>query len=106
MTNEEIEKTMLFIIKQQESFASEILQVTFDLKDLLQAHASAEKRISGLESAVVAGITLVNDLTQKVTALAEQQARTDAQLAETDERLNAFITTVERYISEDRNGKP
>ncbi len=48
----------------------------------------------------------------KLTELAEAQQRTDAQLAETnaqlaetDERLNVFITVVERYISERRNGK-
>ena len=35
---------------------------------------------------------------------AEAQARTDAQMAETDERLNALINTVEKMISERRNG--
>ena len=33
-----------------------------------------------------------------------RQARLDAQMAETDERLNALINTVERIISERRNG--
>ncbi len=35
----------------------------------------------------------------------ETQTRTLQQLAETDERLNAFINVLERYISEGRNGK-
>jgi hypothetical protein len=37
-------------------------------------------------------------------ALAESQARTDRQIAETSERLNALINTVERYISKRQNG--
>ena len=35
---------------------------------------------------------------REITAVGEAQSRTD-------ERLNALITTVERYISEGRNGK-
>jgi transcriptional regulator with XRE-family HTH domain len=40
----------------------------------------------------------------EIATLAETQARTDAQLAETGERVNALVNTVERLISERRNG--
>jgi hypothetical protein len=46
---------------------------------------------------------------REITDNREAQARADERLSEaqarTDERLNALIDTVERYISEGRNGK-
>jgi hypothetical protein len=41
---------------------------------------------------------------REINELGQAQARTGAQMAETDERLNALINTVERVISERRNG--
>ena len=98
MTNDEIQKTMEFIIKQQESFAESMEQ--------------ADIRMNALERAVVAIVSIVTEtakglkeLTAKVDLLAEKmEAMADA-LANTDERLNIFITTVERYISSGPNGE-
>ena len=91
MTNEEIQKTMDFIIKQQEHFA--------------ESMEKADSRMNRLESAFVTIFNMVTEtakaqkeLTEKVSALAEAQASTD-------DRLNIFITTVERYISDRRNGE-
>ena len=90
MTNEEIQRTMEFIIKQQESFA--------------ESMEKADSRMNRLESAFVTIFNMVTEtakaqkeLTEKVNALAEAQANTD-------DRLNIFITTVERYISDRQNG--
>ena len=98
MTNEEIQKTMEFIIKQQESFAE-------NMEQLRESHAKAEGRLSRLEAAFVSLYNTVNETSKSVQELVEAQKRTDIQLAETDERLNIFITAVEKYISEGRNGK-
>ena len=91
MTNEEIQKTMDFVIKQQEHFA--------------ESMEKADSRMNRLESAFVTIFNMVTEtakaqkeLTEKVSALAEAQASTD-------DRLNIFITTVERYISDRRNGE-
>lgn len=91
MTYDEIQKTMEFIIKQQENFAESMEQ--------------AEVRMSALERAVIGVFNIVTEtvkaqkeLTDKVNALAEAQANTD-------DRLNILVTTVERYISERRNGE-
>jgi hypothetical protein len=40
----------------------------------------------------------------QAAAHAEAQARTDKQMAETDERLNALVNVVERLIGARRNG--
>ena len=90
MNNEEFEKVFEFIVKRQESFAENMEQ--------------AEARMSRLERAFVSLFALTGENTKAIKELTEAQKRTDAQLAETDERLNIFITTVERYISERRNG--
>ena len=91
MTNEEIQRTMEFVIKQQESFA--------------ESMEKADSRMNRLESAFVNNFNMVTvtakaqkELTEKVIALAEAQANTD-------ERLNILITTVERYFNDKRNGE-
>lgn len=98
MTNDEIKKTMEFIIKQQERFAESL--------------ESAEARITGLERAFVGVFNIVTEtvkglkeLTGKVDSLAEKiDALINAE-ANTDERLNIFITPVEHYISDRRSGE-
>ncbi len=91
MTNEEIQRTMGFIIKQQENFADSMDR--------------ADARMNRLEGAFVGLFNMVTEtakaqkeLTEKVNALTVSQTHTD-------ERLNALITTVERYLSERRNGE-
>ena len=98
MTDEEMRRRMEFIIEQQAQFAVNIEQ-------LREAQRDSEARLGRLGGAVVAVVDIVGRLTQglertdrNVALLAEAQLRTD-------ERLNAFITVVERYISRGRNGK-
>jgi len=93
MTNEEIQRVMEFIIKQQESFSDRMEQ-------MLELHAQSEKRISRLEAAVVhlydattelskAQKELTERLTEKIAELAEAQAHTD-------QRLNVLIDIIEQ----------
>ena len=91
MSNEDIEKMLEFIAKRQENFSENMEQ--------------AEARMNRLERAFLGLFNLTSENSKAIKELTEAQKRTDAQLAETDERLNIFITTVERYISEGRNGK-
>jgi predicted nucleic acid-binding Zn-ribbon protein len=94
MTNEELQKTMEFIIKQQESFSEHMEQ-------LRESHAKGEARLTRLESAFVNLYNTVTeigkaqkDLTEKVGELAESQAHTD-------QKLNVLID----ILNEGRNGK-
>ena len=97
MTNEEIQRTMEFIIKQQESFA--------------ESMEKADGRMNRLEGAFVGLFNIISEtakaqgeLTGKIGSLSEKVDRlVDAQ-ARTDERLNILIGTVERYFGDKRNG--
>ena len=102
MTNEEIQKVMEFIIKQQESFAE-------GMERMRRSQEMAEGRTSQLETAVihlynttaelnksVAGLNEARkELTRKMTELAEAQAHTD-------QRLNVLID----IIAQGRGGTP
>ena len=91
MTNDEIQRTMEFIIKQQESFAESMQQ--------------AKVRMNALERAVIGIFNIVTETVKGLKELADSVGELKAAQANTDDRLNIFITTVERYISNRRNGE-
>ena len=108
MDDEKLERTIEFILNNQAQF-------TVDIQKLQEAHQSAEKRLGLLERASVglyAGLTdlteNVNRLTKDVEELRKTQETGMRELREaqkeTDERLNAVILMVERYLSRE-NGK-
>jgi hypothetical protein len=77
MTWEEMERTMAFIVEQHAQ-----INITID-------------RLS----------VKVDRNADSATALLAIAEIHDREIKETDERLNALINTVERYITEGRNGK-
>ena len=94
MTNEEIQKVMEFIIKQQESFAENMAQ--------------SEVRISRLETAAVSLYNATIELTRSQTelnrahkALSERMAELAEAQAHTDQRVNALIDIIDQR----RNGE-
>jgi hypothetical protein len=101
MTNEEIQRVMEFIIKQQETFSE-------GMEQMRGLHAQAEARISKLETAAVHLFNAAIDLSKSQKELAEKQkdlADKVAQLADaqahTDQRVNVLIDILEQG----RNGK-
>ena len=104
MTNEEMEKTIHFILEQQAQFAADMQIVKEQMGKLTDAVITLTGFIGKVSEAQTE--------TAKAQAMtAEAQARADEKIAElaeqgraTEERLNAFILIVERYISERRNG--
>ncbi|HEV7890035.1 MAG TPA: hypothetical protein VGP08_05325 [Pyrinomonadaceae bacterium] len=91
MTNEELEKTMQFILEQQAQFAANQQQT--------------DERVSRLE-------TNMAELTRDMSEMARTQTHMNEVVAvmvethrHTEEKLDAFIGVLERYIIEGRNGK-
>ena len=91
MTNEEIEKTMQFILEQQAQFVVNQQQLN--------------ERVSRLE-------TNMAEMAQAQAQMARAQTHMNEVVAvmadthkHTEEKLDAFIGVLERYISENRNGK-
>ena len=108
MDDEKLESTIEFILNNQAQF-------TVDIQKLQEAHQSAEKRLNQLERAAVGLYAASLDLTKNVNQLTDDlkefrktQADGMRELREaqkgTDERLNAVILMVERYLSRE-NGK-
>ena len=99
MTNEEMEKTMQFIVEQQAQFAS-------NFQRMEEARGKDSARVTRLEESFQLLVQLAESHDERLVALAEAQIRTNEQIAainertaETDERLNALIAVVERYVS-------
>ena len=102
MTNEEMDRAIEFVVKQQAQFAT-------DLQRLTQSHGETEKtlgtaiellsRLAETQLQMAEAQTLANS---QIAELAGAQKRTDTALAETNERLNSLIIVVERYFSNGR----
>ncbi|MDT4895896.1 MAG: hypothetical protein QOH25_973 [Acidobacteriota bacterium] len=113
MTNEELEKTMQFIVEQQAQFAANFqridearekdvartkrLEESFQL--LVQLAGSHDERLVTLAEAQIRTSEQMAATDERIAAINERIAAINERTAETDERLNALIAVVERYIS-------
>ena len=84
MTTEELEKAMRFILEQQAQFAANQQQVG--------------ERVSRLETTMAEMARAQTHMNEVVAVMADTHRHTE-------EKLDAFIGVLERYISEGRNGK-
>ncbi len=91
MTSDELQKMLEFVAQRQQVFA--------DNTD------KAEKRMSQLERGFVSLFNVVTETAKIQKELAESQKEIQAQQAHTDDRLNALINVVEKFISDGRNGR-
>jgi hypothetical protein len=89
MTNEEIQKVLEFIIKQQESFAE-------SMELLRDSHVRAEERISILERAAVNLYSTVTQISKAQEVLTLKMAELAEAQLHTDQRLNVVIDIIER----------
>ena len=115
--DDKIQKQMEFILGQQAQFAADMGQLQEKHGQLQEAHRQLEVTVGRLATATLEGVEglvaaqiktegNISTLTERMTALAEAQRRTDERLIETDERINTLINVVERHISEGHNGGP
>ena len=84
MANEEMEKAMQFILEQQAQFAANQQQIS--------------ERVTRLETNMAEMARAQTHMNEVVAVMADTHRHTE-------EKLDAFIGVLERYISENRNGK-
>ena len=106
--SEKTQRKIDFIVNQQAQFTTDMqaLRESQERTDaVVRRFANATfRRFEGVESEV-------SNLDRKIEALVDAQIRSEDEMKElreaqknTDGRLNAFISTVERLITERRNG--
>jgi ABC-type transporter Mla subunit MlaD len=119
MADEETQRTMQFILEQQAQLTVSLGQLTENVDQL----SGTVDRLSGTvdrlsekvdrtADGIAALLTIaeihereIEALRETVNTVSESVNAVDERGRETDERLNALINTVERYISERRNGQ-
>ena len=84
MTDDKTKKTMDFILEQQAQITATMGRLTETVDRL---SVKVDRNAEG-----IAGLLAIAEIH-------------DRQMKETDDRLNALINTVERHVSEGRNGK-
>jgi chromosome segregation ATPase len=72
---------------------------------LEEVQSRAEERWTRTEESIRALLAVSEIQSQEIRELGEAVRTIDERGRQTDDRLNALINTVERYISERRNGK-
>jgi len=111
MDDDKMERTMQFILEQQAQLTVSMGQLTENVDQLsgtVDQLSNTVERLSGTvdllstkvertADGVAALLTIAEIHEREITAISEAQTQTD-------ERLNALINTVERYVSERRNG--
>jgi 3-phenylpropionate/cinnamic acid dioxygenase small subunit len=98
MTNEEIEKAMQFILEQQAQFAANQQQLG-ERVTRLETNMAEMARAQTHMNEVIADMGRAQTHMNEVVAVMADTHR------HTEEKLDAFIGVLERYISEGRNGK-
>jgi ABC-type transporter Mla subunit MlaD len=98
MADEETQRTMQFILEQQ-------AQLTATVGRLSEKVDRTADGINSLLAIAELHEREIEAMRESVNAVSESVNAVDVRGRETDERLNALIDTVERYISERRNGK-
>ena len=88
------------------------MEVGHRVKDIAERQDKAQEQIDLLIQSTLGLNAIIGDFTKRQTESEQRMKELDQKMMElaeaqarTDERLNAFIVTVERYLSEGRNGK-
>lgn len=100
--SEETQRNIEFIVQQQAQFVT-------DIQKLREAQATTDNVVERLATLTLNRFerveSAVNNLESKMEALVDSHIKLADAQKDTDQKLGAFIVTVERLISEGRNGK-
>jgi len=105
MADEEMQRTMRFILEQQAQLTVSLGQLTERVDKLSGTVEGLSEKVDRTADGVAALLTIAEIHEREIEALTESVSAVDKRGRETDGRLNALINTVERYISERRNGQ-
>lgn len=94
MTNDEIQKMLESIIRQQRIFSE-------NMEQLRTSHAKSEARLTLLEAGFINLYNTVTEIGKALKDLTEQVRELTYSQAHTDERLNVLID----ILNKGRNGK-
>lgn len=108
MTNEEMQKTMEFVVTQQAQFATDIQKLqesqartAVGIQKLQESQAQTVEVVGRLAAVTHAGF---KELTERINALVDAQIRTEESLKKTDDQLRSLTAVVERHIREGHDG--
>jgi biopolymer transport protein ExbB/TolQ len=104
MDNDKTERTMQFILEQQAQNTVAIGQLTDTVRNLSNTVDKLSDKVDRTADSVNALLAIAEIHDREIAALRESATEHDERGRQTDERLNALINSVERYISERRNG--
>ncbi len=112
MTNEELEKTMNFILESEARSSAKLEELIETQKRNEERWKRTDERLTRTDERLARTDerwTRTEEGIRALLTIAEIHEREITSLAETtratDDRLNALIAVVERHISEGRNGK-
>jgi len=111
MADEEMQRTMQFILEQQAQLTVSMGVLTEKVDQLSGTVDQLSHTVERLSDKVDRTADGINSLLaiaelhdREIATLGESVSAVDERGRQMDERLNALINTVERYISERRNG--
>jgi methyl-accepting chemotaxis protein len=112
MTGEEMERAIAFVLEQQAHLTNALGLLTERVDRIAVKVDRNTDGITALLAIAEIQAAEIRDLSESTRTLgettrtlADRQREAEERGRQTDERLNVLINTVERYISEGRNGK-
>jgi len=110
LTPEQLERTMQFIVEQQAQLTAKMQRHDDAITELEKSRAKTEQEIQTATNLIGRLAVAMTELTERVSSLANREDKFETRMehlaevqADSEGRLNSFITFVEKYIS-GRNG--
>ena len=98
MTPEEMQRAIEFLLDHDARFAVKMDQIE-------NAQVKFQLQLSSLGEAVIAVTGMLGRVTEAQIRTEAAQSKTDEELSKLGRRMDAFILVLERYISENQNGR-
>jgi methyl-accepting chemotaxis protein len=105
MADEETQRIMRFILEQQAQLTATVGSLSETVGRISETVERLSEKVDRTADGISSLLAIAEIHEREISELRESVSAVDVRGRETDERLNALINTVERYISERRNGQ-